>query len=145
MADVRVPSSAGVPLDDPIPDAFTRPWWDATRAHRLLVRRCAECGRAFHPPRPLCPHCWSALVAWDEATGRGTIYSFSVVHENDLGVFRGATPYVIAVVELDEGARVMTSIVDSEPAALRVGARVEVRFVDRDEFTFPCFRVVAES
>jgi uncharacterized OB-fold protein len=138
---VRVPSSAEVPWQPPIVDPFTAPWWAACAERRLLVRRCASCGRAHFYPRPACPHCWSADVDWVEAGGHGTLYSFSVVRENDLPAYRDAVPYVVALVDLDEGARMMTTLVDSDPAAVRVGAAVEVVFVSRGEWTFPAFRV----
>jgi uncharacterized OB-fold protein len=140
--DFTVPSAATVPLKLPVADPFTATYWSACRERRLLIRRCGGCGTAHHPPRPLCPVCWSDDVVWQESSGRGVVYSWSVVRENDLAPFREALPYVVAVVELAEGPRLMTTIVDSEPDRIEVGAPAMVVFSDRDGWTFPAFRVV---
>lgn len=113
--------------DLPEPDTFTRTYWDAAAEGRLLIRRCRACGRAHHYPREFCPHCWSEDVTWEPASGRATLYTWSVVHRNDLPPFTERLPYVAAVVDLDEGPRMMTEIVGpGEPSAgaeLRVGFR----------------------
>ncbi|MFJ4281951.1 Zn-ribbon domain-containing OB-fold protein [Streptomyces massasporeus] len=106
-------------FDRPEPDAFTRTYWDAAAEGRLLIRRCGDCGRAHHFPREFCPHCWSENVIWETASGRATLYTWSVVHRNDLPPFPDRVPYVAAVVELAEGPRMMTEIVgagEGEPA-----------------------------
>jgi uncharacterized OB-fold protein len=137
----EVPAAAEVPWVPPVADTFSQAWWDACRARRLLVRRCDDCGALHFPPRRACPRCWSERVDWHEVSGRGSLYSYSVVRENDLPAFRDAVPYVVAVVELAEGPRLMTTIVDSPAAAVAVDASVEVVFVDRGDWTFPAFRV----
>ncbi|MGW0879896.1 Zn-ribbon domain-containing OB-fold protein [Streptomyces sp. NPDC002671] len=106
---------SGVRYDIPEADVFTRPYWDAARAGRLLIRRCAACGRAHHYPREFCPHCWSEEVTWEQASGRATLYTWSTVHRNDLPPFGDRTPYVAAVVELAEGPRMMTGLVGCAP------------------------------
>ncbi|GAA2939874.1 hypothetical protein GCM10011428_68210 [Streptomyces violaceus] len=98
-------------LDLPEPDAFTRTYWDAAAEGRLLIRRCRACGRAHHYPREFCPRCWSEDVTWEAASGRATLYTWSVVHRNDLPPFAERTPYVAAVVDLAEGPRMMTEVV----------------------------------
>ncbi|MGC4976569.1 Zn-ribbon domain-containing OB-fold protein [Streptomyces sp. DT199] len=109
-------------FDLPEPDAFTRTYWDAAAEGRLLIRRCGDCGRAHHYPREFCPHCWSEDVTWETASGRATLYTWSVVHRNDLPPFSDRVPYVAAVVELAEGPRMMTEIVgEGESAALASG------------------------
>ncbi len=75
------------PFDLPEVDAFTRPYWDAAAEGRLLVRRCGACGAAHHYPREFCPRCWSEDVSWEEASGSATLYTWSVVHRNDLPPF----------------------------------------------------------
>lgn len=65
-------------------DAFTRPYWDAAAEGHLLIRRCGVCGRAHHYPREFCPYCWSEDVTWERASGRATLYTWSVIHRNDL-------------------------------------------------------------
>ncbi|GAA3822081.1 Zn-ribbon domain-containing OB-fold protein [Streptomyces chiangmaiensis] len=126
--------------DEPESDAFTRTYWDAAARGRLLIRRCAACGRAHHYPREFCPHCWSEDVGWEPASGRATLYTWSVVHRNDLSPFRDRTPYVAAVVDLAEGPRMMTEVVECEEAELRVGMGLQAVFRDSGQVTVPVFR-----
>ncbi|RMB83230.1 Zn-ribbon domain-containing OB-fold protein [Streptomyces shenzhenensis] len=125
-------------FDRPQADAFTRPYWDAAADGLLLLRRCAACGRAHHYPREFCPHCWSEDVGWERASGRATLYTWSVVHRNDLPPFGARTPYVAAVVDLAEGPRMMTEVVDCAAGTLRAGAELAVAFRDG----VPVFRPV---
>ncbi|MEV0368458.1 OB-fold domain-containing protein [Streptomyces sp. NPDC050636] len=117
-------------FDLPEVDAFTRPYWDAAAEGQLLLRRCrAEgCGAAHHYPREFCPYCWSEDVAWEPACGRATLYTWSVVHRNDLPPFGGRVPYVAAVVDLSEGPRMMTEITDCPEGDLRIGMPLMVHF-----------------
>ena len=131
-------------FDLPQIDEGTRPFWDAAREGRLLVRRCGACGRAHFYPRPFCPHCWSDDVWWEDASGRATLYTWSVVRRNDLPPFAQRVPYVAAVVDLEEGPRMMTNVVGCEPSALSCGMPLEVSFETRtDEVTVPVFRPAA--
>ena len=114
------------PADRPEPDAFTRPYWEAAAQGRLLLRRCDSCGRAHHYPREFCPHCWSEDVVWEQASGDAVLYTWSVVHVNDLPPFRDRLPYIAAVVDLAEGPRMMTAVVGCDPATLRVGMALHV-------------------
>lgn len=98
-------------FDVPEVDAFTRTYWDAAAEGRLLIRRCGACGRVHHYPREFCPRCWSEDVTWEDASGRATLYTWSVVHRNDLPPFGHRTPYVAAVVDLAEGPRMSTEVV----------------------------------
>ncbi|MFE7834648.1 Zn-ribbon domain-containing OB-fold protein [Streptomyces sp. NPDC057474] len=127
-------------FDLPEVDGFTRTYWDAAADGRLLLRRCeaAGCGRAHHYPREFCPYCWSEDVRWEEASGRATLYTWSVVHRNDLPPFGERTPYVAAVVDLVEGPRMMTEVVECEE--LRMGMGLEVAFREAGGFVVPVFR-----
>jgi uncharacterized protein len=132
--------AAGARFDLPTPDDDTQPWWDAAREERLLVKRCGSCLRAHFYPRPFCPHCWSEDVTWEQASGAATLYTWSVVHSNDLPPFPAKVPYVAAVVDLDEGPRMMTNVVDCDPADLRVGMALRVVFrAETDAVVLPCF------
>ena len=117
-------------FDLPEADAFTRPYWDAAAEGRLLLRRCRArgCGAAHHYPREFCPFCWSEDVTWEAAGGRATLYTWSVVHRNDLPPFGDRVPYVAAVVDLAEGPRMMTEIIDCPEADLRIGMPLVVAF-----------------
>lgn len=127
-------------FDVPGADVFTRPYWDAAARGRLLIRRCAACGRAHHYPREFCPHCWSEDVVWEPASGRATLYTWSVVHRNDLPPFGERSPYVAAVVDLEEGPRMMTEVVESAGGALRVGMALEAVFRPAGDVIVPVFR-----
>ncbi|GAO09508.1 hypothetical protein TPA0598_05_02290 [Streptomyces lydicamycinicus] len=122
-------------FDLPEVDDFTRPYWDAAAEGRLLLRRCrAEgCGAAHHYPREFCPSCWSEDVGWEPATGRATLYTWSVVHRNDLPPFGDRVPYVAAVVDLAEGPRMMTEITDCPEPELRIGMPLVVHFREAGE------------
>jgi uncharacterized protein len=133
-------------FDLPTPDESTQPWWDATREGRLLIKRCADCGAAHFYPRPFCPKCWSERVDWEEASGQATLYTFSVVHQNDLPPFPERVPYVAAIVDLAEGPRMMTNVVDCPFEELQVGMALEVSWrQETDEVTLPVFRPVGVS
>ncbi|MFB6524447.1 Zn-ribbon domain-containing OB-fold protein [Streptomyces sp. NPDC056401] len=130
-------------FDLPEIDDFTRPYWDAAAEGRLLLRRCGECGKAHHYPREFCPACWAGedRVTWETASGRATLYTWSVIHRNDLPPFGARVPYVAAVVDLAEGPRMMTEVVGgvgAEPGGepgveLRVGMELEVTFREAAE------------
>jgi uncharacterized OB-fold protein len=127
--------------DLPTPDDDSRPYWDAAREGRFLVARCGACGRAHHYPRPFCPFCWNADVTPETASGRATLYTHSTVFMNDLMPFAERLPYVAAVVDLEEGPRVMTTVVDCAPEDLRIGMALQVAFIPLDdELTAPVFR-----
>jgi uncharacterized OB-fold protein len=125
----------------PVPDGDTKPYWDAAREHRLVIQRCQACQQAIFYPRSLCPHCMSDQIAWIDASGTGTIYSFTVVHRAP-AQFAEDAPYVVALIDLAEGVRLMSSVVDCAPSDVRIGARVEVTFDDvTPEITLPKFRL----
>lgn len=125
----------------PEADDFTRPFWEAAGDGRLLIRRCRACAKAHHYPREFCPHCWSEDVEWEGASGRATLYTWSVVHRNDLPPFGARVPYTAAVVGLAEGPRMMTEIVECPEDGLSVGMELEVTFRrENDEAAVPVFR-----
>ena len=127
--------------DLPTIEPESRPFWDAAREGRFLIARCGSCGRAHHYPRPFCPFCWSEDVSWEDASGRATLYTYSTVFMNDLQPFKAALPYIAAVVDLEEGPRVMTNVIDCAPADLRIGMALQVDFRElTDEITAPVFR-----
>jgi uncharacterized OB-fold protein len=129
------------PRPAPIPDPESQPYWNATRDGKLLVQRCSAHGHVQLYARPHCLVCRSP-VAWVEASGRGTVYSFTVIRQNFGRPFRDMVPYVVALVDLDEGARLMTNIVGCEPDDVTVGAPVRVRFDPvSDDAALPLFEL----
>jgi uncharacterized OB-fold protein len=124
----------------PVPTPETRPFWDAARRHALELPRCRACGALHYYPRGACPRCLSADLAWERLSGRARLHTFTVVHRGQKG-FPVPTPYVLAVVELEEGPRMMTTLVDVEPAAVTIGMPLEVVFRDvSDAIALPLFR-----
>ena len=120
-----------------------KPFWDGTAEGRLLLPRCDDCQVFIWYPRPFCPACASTRVSWVAASGRGTVYSFTVNRRGqaDLSAYKEAGLYVLAYVELDEGPRVMTNIVDCDPETVQIGQRVQVVFHDTGQGTaLPRFR-----
>jgi uncharacterized protein len=109
----------------PVPDAVSLPFWEGIAEGVLRVQRCGACGRYVFYPRAVCPYCASSKLDWVDASGRGRIHSYTVVHRAP-PEYRDEVPYVVALVELDEGVRMMARLVDVEPAAVSVDLPVEV-------------------
>jgi len=127
----------------PAANAETLGWWEAAAGHRLVVQRCSDCGRTRHPPGPLCPACRSGAAAWDELAGTGVVYTYTVVRQAFLPALADRLPYVVAAIELDGagGARMVSNVVDVDPAAVSVGLRVQVVWEDMGpELALPRFR-----
>jgi len=117
----------------PLPEitAESKPFWDGCARHELLLQRCTACGRRQHYPRGVCAACWSSELAWERASGRAAIYSFTATYRTQARGFRDELPYVLAWVELDEGVQVMANIVGvRDPEQLRIGQAVRVTFED---------------
>jgi uncharacterized OB-fold protein len=134
------------PAISPSPDALA--FWDAAKRHELALPYCLVCQRYFFYPRSLCPSCGSRDLQWRRATGRGTLYTFCIQHQSALPGFREATPFVTAIVTLDEGPRLMALLVDVVPTpdAIHCDMPVEVAFVGNvDGQSLPVFRPVRPS
>ena len=118
-------------------------FWDGLRAGKLLVQRCAGCGRLQHPPAPMCPRCHGFAMESIEASGRGTVHSFVVVHHPPVPPF--AYPNVIVLVALAEGTRLVSRLVGVDPDAVAIGMPVEVAFETvEDDLVLHYFRPAAQ-
>lgn len=119
----------------PLPDSdpSTEEFWSGANRRELLIKRCDECTRPHFYPRPFCPFCWSTNVHWEVTGGRGHVYSYSVVRQNDAPAFKSRVPYVPAIVELVEGPRMMTNLIDVDPSLVRIGMAVSVDFASAGE------------
>jgi uncharacterized protein len=127
----------------PMPDPVTRPFWDSLKAHGLRLQRCGGCGCFVYYPRPLCPSCLSDDLVWTAVSGRGVVHAFTIPHRHPSPEFRAETPYVVALIELEEGAWMLSNLVEIPPTpeAVRVGLPVEIVYDDvSDEITLPRFR-----
>lgn len=114
----------------PHPTPLTQPFWDGVRAHKLLVQKCNSCGKLRHLPKPLCANCLSQDFTWAEMSGRGQVYTYTIMHRAPAPSFNGELPYVVALVELEEGPRMITNIRECPPEQVRVGMPVKVVYED---------------
>jgi hypothetical protein len=130
--------AAAVARPAPILTDDNHAFWDAAREGRLVTQRCAGCGRFQHPPRPMCPSCHGLDLEIVDVAGTGVVYSYSILHHPQHPSFD--YPVVAALIDLDEGVRILSNLVDVPPEEVRIGMPVEVRFVPtRDEMTVPVF------
>ncbi len=130
----------------PIPtvDERSAEFFKAAKQGRLLIKRCPRCGRNLAPQREICDGCMNEALEWAPASGKGSVYSFVVMHQLLNPAFKDEVPYNVAVVELDEGPRLTTSLVGVANSDIKVGARVEAVFEDvSDDVAIPKFRLAA--
>ena len=124
----------------PQPDAGTRPFWEAAKQHRLCIPKCRACDTFHFYPRALCPHCRSAELDWVDVSGRGTVHTFTVARRPAGPAFKEDVPYIVALIDLEEGPRMMSNIVTDDVDAVKIGDPVTVRFEDvSDEISLPKF------
>jgi len=120
-------TSGTLPTSIPDINPETKPFWDATLEGRFLIKSCNGCGENFWYPRTICPFCAAFDTRWTEVSGRGEVYSFSIVRKG-FGDFAESTPYALAYVQLEEGPRVMTNIVNCDVDLLAIGDPVQLVF-----------------
>lgn len=127
------------PLPEPTP--LTQPFWEAARRHELVIQKCKKCGNHVFYPRYNCPTCGSRDLEWVTSSGKGNVYTFTVARRPTHPAFADRVPYVIAIVELEEGVHMTTNIVECQPDQVRVGMEVEAAFEDvSDEVSLVMFR-----
>jgi uncharacterized OB-fold protein len=127
----------------PLPriDTDTGPFWEGCKRRELLLQRCLDCGNYIWYPRHFCGHCLSDNSEWVPASGKGTVYTYTVIRQTRARGFRDEVPYVVAYIELDEGVIMMSNIVRVDPQKLHVGMPVQVSFdAATEEVTLPKFR-----
>jgi uncharacterized OB-fold protein len=121
-----------------------KPFWDYMKQHEFRVQKCLECGKLFYPPTPMCPHCMSMESEWVKLSGKAKVYSFVIVHQARHPAFAKEAPYVVAIIETEEGIRYTTNIIDCKPEDVYVDMPVEVVYEDvNDKITLPKFRPVS--
>lgn len=127
----------GIPL--PIPTPISKPFWAACADHRLTVQKCGDCGELGFIPQAFCRQCLSEGLSWVDSSGVGRIYSYTVVWRPQTPAFD--VPYVVAIVDMDDGYHMLSNITDCEPDDVAVGMLVEVWFDDlAPGVTLPKFR-----
>ena len=124
----------------PQPTADTKPFWDGCKDHQLRFQKCVKCHHVRWPPSMFCPECHASQTGWIVACGKGSVYTFAVYHRAFHKAFEGDLPYVTAIVELEEGPRLLTNIIGCHPDNIRCGMPVEVAWEDvSEEFSLPKF------
>jgi uncharacterized protein len=118
-------------IPKPVPDGDSKPYWDGLKEHELWIQQCQECDQHIFYPRSICPHCFSEQINWVKSIGAGKIYSYTVVHRA-FGPFKDQTPFVVAIVELDEGIRMMSRI-KTDSRQMTIDQKVKVIFERVDE------------
>lgn len=130
----------------PKPNADTQPFWDGCREHKLMFQKCGECGHVRWPPSVLCPRCHASITEWITARGRGKIYTYAVYHVPFHEAFKDSLPYVTAVIELDEGPRVLSRITGCDIEDIRCDMPVKVAWRETSGgYVLPEFIPVTES
>lgn len=125
----------------PRPTEDSAPYWEAAQRSELRMQQCGECRHVRFPPAVLCPRCLSESAQWMRLSGRGTVFSWIVVHQSQHPAFNADTPYNVTIVELEEGPRLHTTLIDCTNDQIRIGLPVEVVFDKvNDEVTLPKFR-----
>ena len=122
-------------LPAPTANADSEEYWAAARDDRLLIRKCRSCGKTHFLPRHLCPACWSTDLEWIESSGHGTVHGFTIIRRASLPEFATRVPYVVALIDLKEGPRMMANILGEDALQTKIGDAVEVRFEARAEGT----------
>ncbi|MBW1668277.1 MAG: Zn-ribbon domain-containing OB-fold protein [Deltaproteobacteria bacterium] len=129
----------------PVVNPWAKPFWEGARERKLLIQKCKDCEKFIFYPRIVCPYCFSENVEWVEASGKGTIYSYTVVVNNAPSAFIDDMPYVVAIIKLEEGVQMLSNIVGCEPSELKCDMPVEVTFEKlNDGFTLPKFKPAKE-
>jgi len=126
-----------------VPQGESDFYWEKAKAHELWLRHCDDCNKAYFYPRDICPMCFSRNTSWVQASGKGTLHTFAIVHRAPTPAFRDDAPFVVAMVDLEEGPRMPTNLVgvEPDPANIKVGMAVEVVFEDiTDEIALPKFK-----
>jgi len=126
----------------PVTSPQSAPFWEGAAGGRLVIQRCTACEKFVFYPRRWCSHCYGTAFEWIEVSGRGEVHTFSVIHGAPSVGFEERVPYVLAVVELEEGPHLMANVVDCDPDVVRVGLPVRVVFEARGDYRVPQFTPV---
>jgi uncharacterized OB-fold protein len=117
----------------PVPTRESKPYWDGLKAHRLILQRCADCKKIRHYPRPVCDACHSMNCEWFEASGKGTVHSWSVNHHAFHPGFKHDTPYVLVTVDLREGVRMIAPLEENDASLLALDLPLRITYHDVNE------------
>jgi uncharacterized protein len=129
----------------PMPDTVSATFFDGARDGKLMLQHCASCGCWSFPVRERCPHCFAGSLGWRAASGRGTLYTFAIMHQVMNPGFADSVPYNVSQIDLEEGVRMISNVVGVDNGALHIGMKLEVCFEDvGDNVCIPKFRPAAD-
>ena len=127
----------------PIPGPESLPFWEGAKNHQLMIQKCSDCGHHWFPPSTVCTDCGSRNIEWVASSGKGKVFSFVVFHKLYHKGWDGEIPYAVAIIELEEGARMLSNVIAVPVAEVKCDIPVEVVFEDAtDELTLPKFKPV---
>lgn len=133
------------PYSKPLPEMLseTAGFWEATTRGELVIQKCLDCGALIYFPRMICPHCLSRNLGWKRASGRGTIHSYTIMHRVLYDSFADDVPYVYAIIDLEEGVRMTSNVINIAPEAVHVGLPVKVTFIPANaDIAIPVFEPI---
>ncbi|MFC4272642.1 hypothetical protein GQF03_10695 [Sneathiella chungangensis] len=126
----------------PVVDSDSEPFWASGLSGKLKLPHCSSCGKFHYYPRTLCPHCHLTDLSYKEVSGNGTIYSYTVQRRPAGNEFKDDVPYIVALIDLEEGPRMLSNIVGLAPEEVAIGQRVAVQFITvSDSISLPVFQV----
>lgn len=130
-------------MGKPIPETtlLTAPYWDRIQEKKLCVQICQSCEEYIFYPKAWCPHCMGMELGWAELSGNGEVFAFSIVHQAPIESYRGEEPYILAIIQLEEGPQMMANIIECDPKQVEIGMKVKVVFENRDGFYVPQFKI----
>ena len=129
------------PRPRPMNETLSKPFWEATKRHELVLPRCRTCSKIFFYPREQCPNCYSSDLDWTQVSGKGRLYTFTVVHQTAHPAFQPESPHIYAIIQLNEGPRMPSNLIGCEIEDARIDMAVEAVFDDAsDEYTLVKFR-----
>jgi uncharacterized OB-fold protein len=120
-------------LPKPISNADSQPYWQGARENKLLIRKCNACGQVHFMPRHVCPTCWSDDLQWIEASGKGTVHSYTIIRRASDPRFAHLVPYVVVLVDLQEGPRMMANVLGENALKTKIGDALTLVFEDRGD------------
>ena len=131
------------PRPRPMNETLSKPFWEATKRHELVLPRCRTCSKIFFYPREQCPNCYSSDLDWTQVSGKGRLYTFTVVHQTAHPAFQPDAPHIYAIVQLNEGPRMPSNLIGCDIEDARIDMAVEAVFDDAsDDYTLVKFKPV---
>ena len=131
------------PRPRPMNETLSKPFWEATKRHELVLPRCRTCSKIFFYPREQCPNCYSSDLDWTQVSGKGRLYTFTVVHQTAHPAFQPEAPHIYAIVQLNEGPRMPSNLIGCDIEDARIDMAVEAVFDDAsDDYTLVKFKPV---